>query len=364
MGKRSSKDLIKRIIISIQEKPKSINELTEEIKGDWTSVKENLLSLEKAGLVKEFNTNKKSRCFISTVQKLEKRNDTYFGLELTDKQNKLFETVYSQIKKEWLEKKGCLPGKVFLQKTFAKINELCKLDLPAGWYQYGALAVKVYEPEHDYNFFEELMTPKIEKCIELIVNEYSRIESTFRLKIKQYKESKKKIYLLKEDLFWIFTSDKFSISNFKDIEEKLNLFEKILPEIDDKKSKELVYEFCGIIIKLIKNLNKEDLSNSKIEISQTFTHLWGLVALYNYRNELRKFYPKEVLNQHFNVDIYLKRLDVEESLATLFDLIPQETNQNDPLYSKLQDAIKEIKISTTYKSIDNQDELIHKVGLD
>ncbi len=340
MIRKPAKDIIKLIIKSLISTPKSINEIAKDCNSNWESIKQYLESLKEVGIVEETSIGNK-RVFSITPWKIEKREDTYFGLPLGLKDEKLIDSLFFKIKEEWKKNTGRIPGRTQINKTLAKINNICNLNLPIGWYQFGALCVKRYDPSIEYHY--EQLQDDILICVQKIVKDYSKEISTYDLKIKQYEEEDKKLYITKELVLSLLTSQKLSKNHTKELINQLYNILLYLPKIDDSESQRMINEFIATILQLFNILPEEEFQNIKIDIIESFNSLWKLITLYQYSNDLEKYYPKEILLKYLSLDKDMQKIEVMDWLLYLNEMVPYEPEPDDKNYQKLKSLMRSVK---------------------
>ncbi|MCK5040567.1 MAG: helix-turn-helix transcriptional regulator [Candidatus Aenigmarchaeota archaeon] len=336
MGRKSAKELIKRIIKSISENPKSIHEIAQESESNWESIKMYLESLKDAGVVNETLDGNK-RMFSLVDSNVLNRNGNYFNLPIKPEDEKLINSLFAKVREDWKTATERHPGKTQVQKTLVKVDQICNLKLPIGWYLFGAMCVKPYEPFESYSF--NGLEQDTEKCVRYVVGEYSKESSVYRLKIRQYNEENKILYQTKEIILSLLSS-KVSKEHINEINRQLYVLLANLPPICDNDSKELINEFTGVVFQLLSTLPEEDMQFVKNDIYGAFNEVWKLIALYGFSTDLEPYYSqhysKQMLLKHFNADMCMQKLEVRNYLSYLNDLIPQIAEPEDETYQKLK----------------------------
>ena len=360
MGRKSAKELIKRILRSLSEAPKSIHEISKECESNWESIKIYLESLKDAGILQEADIGNK-RVFSLVECDKENKTGNYFGLPIKPEDEKLIASLFFKIRVEWKKRKGVIPGGIQVQKTLARINKECNLNLPIGWYQFGTLCVKPYDSSLEYVYSG--LGEKEERCVSEIVEIYSKEPSATALKIKHYNEENKTLYKTKELLLSLFSSTTFSKKYIQEINNQLYALLENCPNIFDIESKELINEFVGLVLQMINTLSDSDLKLVKSDIYQSFNEIWKLIALYNYFEDLKPYYAKnfskEIELKHFISEMNMQKMEVIEYLKYLNDLLPHQAEPDDETYRK----IKSLLTSMTPLSIEEQkkqEELLEK----
>lgn len=372
MGRKSARELIKRILQAISDTPKSIHEIAKDATSNWESVKEYLESLREAGIVQENSIGNK-RVFSLIPCNMPKKNGNYFDLPIKLEDEKKITSIYSRIKSEWEKQTGKIPGKVQVQKSLLRIDKDCKLNLPIGWYLFGAMCVKPYDPAFSYDY--NPLGTEVEDCVHKVVTNYSKEPTAYSLKLRQYKEENKVLYQTKELILALFTSSKFSKKYYSEVN---NLFYQLinnLPLINDNESKSLVNEFIGVVMQLLNNLPENEIQYAKTDVLQAFNQVWKLIALYGYSDDLKPYYERNynagLILKHFNLEMNLQKLEVIEYLSYLDALNPLQEEPNDESYLKLKEILGKGKIISSFdqkkrekelEDMDNSD-LLGKFGL-
>ena len=374
MGRKPARELIKRILQSVTDSPKSIYEIAKDAESNWESVKEYLESLKEAGIVQETAISNK-RAFSLVARSVPKKNGNYFDLPITEKDDKLISSLFSRIREEWTKATGDVPGKVQAQKSLLRIDKLCRLNLPIGWYLFGAVCVKPYDPGFDYEY--QPLGEKTEKCVREVVEDYSKEPSAYSLKIRQYREENKALYQAKELLLSLFTSSAFSKKNASEINGLLYGIINNLPKISDKESKSLVNEYLGVVLRLVSSIPEHEVQQAKSDVLQAFNEVWKLIVLYGYSADLKPYYDANfgpgILEKHFNLEMDLQKDGVVKHLLNLYSFIPPFPEPEDENYQKLKKEVlgkgrflspEERKQKAKELENMNSSELFRKFGLD
>lgn len=381
MERKSAKELIKRILKSVSDSPKSIHEIAKDCDSNWESVKIYLEALKEAGVLEE-NLIGNKRVFSIPSCNIASNSGNYFDLPITQKDEKQISSLYAKIKELWKKETGKFPGKTQVQKSLFKINKICKLNLPIGWYLFGTICVKPYDPLLSYDYTD--LGDEIIDCAKEVVSEYSKESSVYALKLRQYREENKVLYQTKEYILALFSSSTFSESYIQEITSKFYTLVENLPKIFDDSSRRLVNDFVGTVIQMLNLLPDDEMMLVKNDVHQAFNEVWKLIALYEYYSDLEPYYienfSKELELKHFLLDMNLQKLEVIEHLSYLNDLIPTESEPDDEAYKKLNSIFssfselnetekkqkeKELEMIENEKGEDAaQDFLIKKFGLD
>jgi len=344
MQRKSARELIKRILVSITDSPKSISELAQDCGSNWESTKRYLESLKAAGAVQEREEGNK-RIFSVSSHCVPRKAGNYFGLPIKPEDEERIGSLFFKIKEEWVGISGKPPGKTQVHKSLAKIDKMCGLKLPIGWYLFGPICAKPYDPLLAYDYAG--LDAKTLGCVREVVKGYSTETSAGALKLRHYNEENKVLYQAKEMILALFSSSDFSKKNIKETNALLCALLKNLPPIPDEASKELVNEYAGIVLQLLNVLPEEDIQLVKNDVCQAFNEVWKLIALHGCFSDLEPYYAKNYSKEaelaHFDPEMSLQKFEVIEHLSHLSDLIPQEPEPQDEAYQKLKRLFSSIK---------------------
>jgi len=343
MERKSAKELIKRILKSISEAPRSIHEIAKDCESNWESIKIYLESLKEAGVLQETEIGNKRVFSLVQCDKINKTGN-YFDLPINSEDEKLIDSLFFKIKEEWKQKTGMIPGRIQVQKTLARINKECNLNLPIGWYKFGTLCVKPYDQNLDYAYSR--LNEKIITCVVDIVGTYSKEVNATALKLRHYNEENSILYKTKEILLSLLSSPNFSKKYILEINNQLYALLKNSPPIFDKVSKRLVNDFVGLVLQMVNTISDEDLKMVKNDIYQSFNEIWKLIALYNYFSDLEPYYSKnfskELELKHFISEMNTQKMEVIEHLKYLNDLLPHQAEPDDETYRKIKSLLTSI----------------------
>jgi predicted transcriptional regulator len=359
MGRGSSQVLIQKLMESLTKGSKSITEISKETGLDRTAISKYLDSLEKSGILVEDINGKKKIFTLNTKF----RTDTYFGLPIDKEKEKLIDSLYYLIRNYWKSVTGKEPLKTHVHKSLYKINKQCTLNLPMGWYLFGALCVKPYDPCSDYSFTG--LNKKENECTKKVIDSYSKNAYAFQTKLQQYREEGNYFYLLKEEILSYFHSIKFNKKTLIMISKKIRVLFNNAPKSDDKIYKEILNEYQDLLLDCLNELDEEKIIEIKSELVGSFEDVWKLIALFNYKKDLLdgKFYSEKELDVHILLDIIQQEREIIERCSELLSKLPQTNESKEENYINLREALKKVRIQNREPSKKTQDELIQEFGL-
>ena len=356
MGRGSTQLLIRKIIKSIAEGPKTISEIAETSKLDRTAVGRYLNILKESNLLieEQAGTSKKFTLVPSY------RTDTYFGLPLTEKAEKQVNSLYSLIKQNWgkMTSKNLLSTHV--QKIAHKVIETCdELEIPHGWYMYGAISVATFDESREYRYSG--LSEEVENCVKETTAGYAKNKFAWQSKKQQYEEAGKQLYLKKEEILSILFGDVFA----KDPKRALHVLVKkirklidLAPKPAEKKYDEILDAYQDLMFDITTKLDNHSISEHKIDITVLFQSIWKYVALHHFKQDLSEYYSEQVLDVHFKLEIKQQEDQIIELGTQLNSLIPEEELSDE--LRKFRDAIMQKK-PTDQKKLKKQNEELEKI---
>ena len=146
MTKKSREEIIDSVLKFLDEKPLSIQQISEKVGSNWVTVNEILEELKSNGKVKEVVATDKI--------KILKRTDypVFYGVPIRKELRDQTLFIASEITKEWKKQnKGELPLNTTLQKVAVEIIKNCNLDLPVLPLHYGLVTALAMKPEEQVN---------------------------------------------------------------------------------------------------------------------------------------------------------------------------------------------------------------------
>ncbi|MFT4309088.1 MAG: winged helix-turn-helix domain-containing protein [Candidatus Woesearchaeota archaeon] len=342
MGKGSTQILIRRIIESLAKSPKSSSEIARETGLDRTAISRYLEVLNKSGFVTVEKKGSSKRFILSSNYRI----DTYFGLSLDSKTDRLIDSIYYYISERWKENSSRRLLKTTAQKIMYQIIHDCDLSIPNGWYIYGGICVKPYDANSSYG--HRRLSQSIINCVNETVTEYSKNKFEYESKQLQYKKAGKELYYIKEDILKILYSKSFTKKSMHVLQKQYARLRKIVPS-GDALYYEIINDYDTLLIDITREWDhfvdeKDDRNYAefKHKLVSSFEALWKMIAMQNFKEDLLLggYYMEKELYEHFRLDIAQAKEDVIEICSLLNEMIPSE-EPDDPDYDEFKRIIKE-----------------------
>ena len=339
MGRGSTRKLIRKLVGCLAKSSKSIKEISDETELDRTAIVTYLKILKECGLLVENQEGTKKIFSIVPTY----RTDTYFGLPLGDEEEKNAETLYYLIRKNWKEQTTKPLFKTHAQKIAYKVITNCKLEIPIGWYIYGGVCIMSYEDTKEYSY--QGFSDDIEKCIKEITTEFVKNDYAWESKKQQYDEMGIELYKIKEDILSILYSPDFRIHSKNSLfvlVKKLRKLSSLAPQDTRKEYVETMGAYQDLMLDITNKLDENIILEHTREITLLFEAIWRYIALFNFKQNLREYYPEKVLNSYFELDILQQETEIMEVGTKLQQLVPEDVI-TDPIKKKLNDALSKMK---------------------
>lgn len=341
MGRGSTKALIRKIVQCLTEGPKSISEIEQKTHLDRTAIAKYLTILKESNLlVEEQRGTSKFFMIIPTY-----RSDTFFGLPLDEKASKNIDSLYFLISKNWKEISTKRLLKTHAQKIAYKVIERCKLDIPSGWYVFGGICVASFEENREYKYPGFDLNKDVEACVKEVTADYATNEFAWQSKKKQYDEGGRGLYKLKEDILAILYSSKFDVhpkNSLFVLVKKLRRLVQLYPKNIKDDYLEVLGAYQDLMLDITNKLDEQVILQHKRDILFLFEEVWKFIALFNFKNDLSKFYSEKILDIHFKLDINQQEDEIVELGTELQSLVPEE-EIIDPLKKQIHEALTKIK---------------------
>lgn len=354
MGKGSTQILIRKILESLAKGPVSITKIAEETGMDRTAIARYLNLLKESGFLKEEEKGTSRIFHLSSAY----RPDTYFSLPVDDKTSDLIDSLYYLIRKRWDEKTQRKLLKTTAQKILYDVIQKANLKIPHGWYIYGGIPVKPYDYYADYTFSG--LDEDVKAAVDSAVLAYDH-EFAYESKQHQYRDAKKELYVVKEEILRLLYSKNFSKNSMFVFQKLYPKFIRLIPK-GDKIYDELINDYMTLLIDITKSwddfideTNDRNFAEFRQKLASSFESLWKLVAIFNFKKDMEKFYPKIVLGEHFRMGIEQAKEELIEIGSELNGMIPFE-EPDDETYRKVKEALLKANKPVSKEELRKQNE--------
>jgi len=313
MTRKSSQGLMKNIILSLQESPKTINQIKKELNIQWTTAKSHLETLKELNLIKESKIGISRTFELIENRPIVKDNDTYFGLPMSYEDKQISWFLFSEISKEWEKRSGKKSDQITTQKVAVEVANRLNLNIPISWYKYGKILVCKYEPQKIYDYDKIIIDKsiniyKFQTVLEEVCELFSDCNTFHDFMRKQYELSEHPLYKTKLD----FEDMRLKEDNKEINNKRINLAYDLIFNYPDLKEdtiiKELLEAFVSsYVTSILRDKHSLEIKNMAFE---AFSALWALMALRQFKRGLVSggFYKSEVDVQ--------KYIEYEEQIYT------------------------------------------------
>lgn len=362
MGRGSTQSLVRKIVKSLSGGTKSITEIAEQTGLDRTAISKYLGILADTGLLMEEQEGTSKKFTIVPTY----RTDTYFGLPIDKESEQQAGSVYHLIKKYWTEKTTKTLLNTHAQKIAYKVISSCddELKIPIGWYIFGGICVVTYDDSKPYSYHG--LSAKVEKCVREVTTEYAKNDYAWQSKQQQYGETTNELYAIKENLLSISYSpdfDKHPKSSLFILLKKIRRMVSLAPK-SSQRNTGILDAYQDLMLDITNKLDETTILSHKREITTLIEAIWKYIALFNFKQDMLKFYSQAVLDAHFRLDIKQQEDEIVELGTQLQSLVPEDVI-TDPVEKKLREALSKIKIlspAEQEKQKEELDKLKKKIG--
>ncbi|MFH1181611.1 MAG: hypothetical protein V1702_01510 [Candidatus Woesearchaeota archaeon] len=278
-NKKGRKVILTAIRESVAKAPKTMYELSKELKSNWDTIKQNVQLLMDLGIV----AMQDQKVIFSEHKQL--NSDTIAGIPVSDASKKIVYALAKKFSTAWKEKTDKPLNNTILQKGLVEIADTFpQLGIPRGWYLYGRVVLvkvareKLAEEGHVYDFSSD--TKKIDMKILEIVNAFSA-KTTKEIVDCQYAKHDQQMYQMRKNIETLLLSP-----NFKEIQNQLakSLYELVFL-FKLEKNDDLNAEVFGVMKDVVTLMITKIYENRpgdllRAELISTFNSLWNLMANY------------------------------------------------------------------------------------
>lgn len=328
--KKSRESIKQKILLILNKRPLSIQQLSRYVGSNWSTVSEVLQELREEGKVREIISTEKIKFYQKNV-------DTYYNIPISEKQKKEFMYLFSLIIEEYKNQKHRLPNRTELAKTAVAAIEHQELllNLPTVWYIYGKIPLMVCDPSKEYSSEEKIENAeKIKKVVSKIVLFHMNMTAK-ELKKGQYEKYDMSLYKIKDKIINSKSFDKGILEDFNEF--LVNCPTK--PNMPDVFI--LTERFVEVVNKLsvVSNLEKH-----KMQILLTLESVWKYIALNLLFDSLTQNQEysnvSEIMRFYLGKPIELRKECAKESISNLESIYLSELNEKEV---KLDDEAAEVR---------------------
>lgn len=360
MGKTSTKDLVRDIMSVLKTGPSTIQQIHEKTDFDRGAISRYLQVFRDAGLVKE---SQEGRSKVYSLESCSYQENTYFGLPLESEKEELIDSIYARIKELWQEKSRRPISKLQAQKIVFKLNKLCDLNIPVGWYLYGGITIKPFDKECEY--VNKGLPDSVEGTLPDIVGEFVEDEYAYQSKIRQYKEEHNELYLIKEEVMRILHYSGFSKRSLRSLKSSLDRLFDAAPSPGDDQFACILEDYRGMILEL-GSMDDAVIEQAVTDLRSSFDSIWKLIALYRFMDDLMTHYSREMLEKHMGPDILQQKRESIDVCSEIQSQIPVD-EPTDERYMEVKRMLKNIRLEEKEglkgTTKEKNEELLDKFGL-
>lgn len=303
--KKSREEIASLILKNLDEKPLSVQELSERIKSNWSTINEILEELKRNGKIREIISTGKIRIYRLVDYPI------FYGLPIQKKHRDLASFLFSEISKAWQAKYKSPPPATVIQKIAVDVAKEYKLDIPILPFHYG-LVMPIFTGES--NSISVANSKEIISAINKVLPLHS--EKAWKEELNQYKKYNMPFYLAKNKLELAFKSN-----NRKEIESAILQLSWEFP--NDEANSAIFGLFdrfinCGVIL-----LNWKNYKSEAKELKELFDKIWDLTTSNMFFNEARRYILKEDMQlfEIIKVSVINSKISSVEEMLSEIEMI-------------------------------------------
>ena len=284
MKKKSREEISDLILSFLEDKPLSIQQISENVGSNWMTVNQILEQLKSEGKVKEVVATDKIKIFRRA------NYPVFYGVPIRKEIRNKTLFIASEIVKEWKEKNGELPLNTTLQKVTVEIIKKCNLNLPVLPLHYGLVTALAIKPEEQIDkIYEWTGQPERNVIIKKIKEEVPKhVNNASEEEDLQYLNHNLNLFKARKEIIKVFKNESAKADKNKLKKWLLNMslfFPTENLEIYNLFDR---YLFCSTIL-----LNTKSPEKNVYEIKETFNIVWDLVTTEMFLREAKIFVHRE-----------------------------------------------------------------------
>ena len=334
MGKKNRSEIRDSILKLLDDKPLSIQQMSEGVGSNWATVNDALEELKSEGLVKEIVSTDKMKIF--------RTNDypVFYSIPIARKYRDETFFIMCEIVKEWKETKQGFPLNTTLQKITVDVIRDRNLSLPVLPLHYGLVSAIGVRPQ------SLIESDKQKYCDGIKISfDKEAVLETIKEQVAKHENDASS----EEDNQYV----KYELNFFKLRKRFVKLFKK---NIDSEKLEKVLLDFTlefpsenpdiyNLFDRYLQSsivlLNSNKKEENTQEIKETFDLLWDLTTAGMYLNEARRF----VLPDDLSLFELIKTFHLNSKLTTVDERVSNLESASENVSSE------ELNVSTDDESV-------------
>ena len=288
--KKSREEIKKAILDALEQKPLSIQQISEKAESNWSTINDVSEELKKEGKVRELIATDKIKIFAK------KDYPVFYGIPLDEKIINDSLALMKIIATEWKSEKKTNPPLTTVQKIAVDVVEDCKLNLPVIEFHYGKVIPIIFDMGNkvkDIDVKKLRDNSKILECIRKEILKHSEI--AWRERNNQYKRYNMSLFQIKEEIQLIFKGKNIKDMDLERLNRKIIEFALKYP-VYEEEVYNLFSRFENSSVLLLETKSSEEKIKDYLQAIQTsFEKIWDLTTSYLFFKGVKKFVSRENL---------------------------------------------------------------------
>ena len=287
--KKSREEIKKSILNILREKPLSIQQISEKVGSNWSTVNDILEELKKEFKIRELLVTDKAKIFAI------RDYPVFYGIPLKKEIIEECQDLMRIVLHEWKKEKKTIPPLTTIQKIAVDVVNNYNLALPVVDFHYGKVLPVIFKIEKQ----EPVDAEKLKKYSSILSYirkaVISHSETAWKERRNQYKKYKMDLFQIKEDIQLIFSQKDIEKINKKELSKKIIEFSLKFPIYDEEiYSLFSRFESSSVLLLEVKT-DKRKIKDYIQAIQESFEKIWDLLTCYLFFKGIKRFVSEENL---------------------------------------------------------------------
>ena len=181
-------EFLKKVLEQVDSQPRTIRDIAKRAGVSWQAAKRALETLYKLGAVRSKKVGERIMYY-----KVERPDDTWFRIPISDEHRKILEYIYARASEEYRRITGRDLGKTQAQKIAVRVIQRAGLDIPTPRYLYGRVTLLTFENQPSDASLDsplaEILEPHIRDAVRWAVGKEGK-----QIAKAQYEEENNKLH--------------------------------------------------------------------------------------------------------------------------------------------------------------------------
>lgn len=313
--KKSREEIKEAILNALEQKPLSIQQISERVESNWSTVSEILEELKKEFKVRELIATDKAKILA--------RRDypVFYGVPLNKEVIEESRNLMRMILHEWKKEKKTTPPLTTIQKIAVDVVNDCKLELPVVDFHYGRVIPITFKIDIEEQAIDIEKLKRYSSILNYIKKAViSHSEIAWKERKNQYKKYKMDMFQIREEIQWIFNQKDIEKINIKNLSQKIIEFSLKFP-IYEEEIYTLFSRFESSSILLLEaKTNKNKIKDYIQAIQDSFEKIWDLISSCLFFKSIKRYISDENLQMFELIKSMQITVKINSSESSILEL--------------------------------------------